>query len=234
MFLLVGLCLAEVILLSQLSRWQAFLFCTLALALAGFFWCSWGVVLGHCLMVLQIMMCLVMLSMMLMVGPHTAVYRQLLAPVLLGPVIASAAVIHILCAIKQPHLWLAFVGTAWVGDSSAYFLGSQKPLGYWVSPNKSCRGFVAAAITMGIWLIMVAFFFDIHKSSYIIWSVVFILLIILGDLWMSLIKRLLKVKDTGNLLPGHGGILDRLDSQLWLAGCLGAAFIGPFSEILYV
>jgi phosphatidate cytidylyltransferase len=95
-----------------------------------------------------------------------------------------------------------------------------------ISPNKTIAGTVGSFILSIIPLIIVINFNYLDLEFNLI-NIIFCLLISLvsqlGDLFISLIKRKVKIKDTGNLLPGHGGILDRMD---------GIIFAVPFSYIL--
>lgn len=113
---------------------------------------------------------------------------------------------------------LALFVFLWVNDTAAYFFGSligKHKLIEHISPKKSVEGFVAGIVfTMLASLI----FYWIDPSSPISFWMGFALVVALfgtlGDLFESLIKRTCNVKDAGDLIPGHGGILDRIDSLL--------------------
>jgi phosphatidate cytidylyltransferase len=95
-----------------------------------------------------------------------------------------------------------------------------------ISPNKTISGTIGSFIFSIIPLIVVLNFNYIDlafNSINIIFCLLISLISQLGDLFISLIKRKAKIKDTGNLLPGHGGILDRMD---------GIIFAVPFSYFL--
>lgn len=109
----------------------------------------------------------------------------------------------------------------WMTDTGAYVTGrkiGKRKLWPEISPNKTVEGFVGGII----WAITFACIFQYFvpvASSYLILIVVTIIASIvgqLGDLVESAIKRHYDVKDSGNLLPGHGGILDRFDSLLFV------------------
>jgi phosphatidate cytidylyltransferase len=118
------------------------------------------------------------------------------------------------------HLVLFLVGTTWAGESAAYVIGSavgRHPLSPGISPRKTVEGAagqlaasVVAAAVLGTWFVPQ-------------WSVATAMLAggllgvvgQIGDLGESVIKRSLGAKDTGGLIPGHGGVLDRLDGLLF-------------------
>ena len=109
----------------------------------------------------------------------------------------------------------------WTTDSGAYFTGrkiGKRKLWPEISPNKTIEGFVGGIV----WAIIAAFILQWItpvSSSYIFLVVITIAASIfgqLGDLVESAIKRHYDVKDSGKLLPGHGGILDRFDSILFV------------------
>jgi phosphatidate cytidylyltransferase len=111
----------------------------------------------------------------------------------------------------------------WTGDSAAFYVGrilGERKLLELVSPNKTIAGAVANVIGTLIAALLASklFFNEIPLIHCLI--VAFICGIIgqFGDLTESLIKRNCRVKDSGNLVPGHGGVLDRIDSLL---------FVGP-------
>lgn len=107
----------------------------------------------------------------------------------------------------------------WVNDSFAYLFGSafgKHRLFERISPKKSWEGFIGGAACSIIAAIVYAQF----HSQLPVWGWIGFALIMvsfgtLGDLIESLFKRTLNIKDSGNLIPGHGGILDRLDSVIF-------------------
>lgn len=113
---------------------------------------------------------------------------------------------------------LALFVFLWVNDTAAYFIGSligKHKLIEHISPKKSIEGFIAGIV----FTILASLIFDrlYPGFSTIFWmglAVVIVLFGTLGDLFESLIKRTCNVKDAGTLIPGHGGILDRIDSLL--------------------
>ncbi|WP_343487782.1 phosphatidate cytidylyltransferase [Allomuricauda sp. d1] len=119
------------------------------------------------------------------------------------------------------HLILGIFILVWVNDSFAYLVG--KSLGRTkifpsVSPKKTLEGFIGGFI----FALVAAFFLAKHESRLSIseWMVLAIVIVVtggLGDLLESKFKRSAGVKDSGAILPGHGGMLDRLDSLIFAA-----------------
>jgi phosphatidate cytidylyltransferase len=104
-------------------------------------------------------------------------------------------------------------------DTAAYFVGrtiGRHKLAPTISPGKSWEGFVGGTVAA-----MAVAFFAMYDQSYltnleaVALGAVIALSSTLGDLFESAIKRDLGVKDSGRLLAGHGGVLDRIDSILW-------------------
>ncbi len=120
--------------------------------------------------------------------------------------------------VFHPGILLCLFILQWANDTGAYLLGSwlgKHRLFERISPKKSWEGSVGGAIvTLGISFIISLF---IPQVALIHWLIIAILIIIagtFGDLAESLLKRSLGIKDSGNILPGHGGMLDRFDSIL--------------------
>ena len=117
-------------------------------------------------------------------------------------------------------LTLGVLGSVWANDAVAYLFGTKfgrHKMIPKVSPNKSWEGFVAGMLaSVAVWSILAA----LHVCG-LTWpeAVIAAILVgvagVLGDLTESRIKRGVGVKDSGNLMPGHGGMLDRSDSLLF-------------------
>ena len=114
---------------------------------------------------------------------------------------------------------LALFVFIWVNDSFAYLTGSlfgKHRMFERISPKKSWEGFVGGALfTIAASILFANFFTQLPVWGWIGFAIILIIFGTLGDLVESLFKRTLNVKDSGNLLPGHGGILDRIDSVIF-------------------
>lgn len=106
----------------------------------------------------------------------------------------------------------------WGADIGAFFVGrrwGKHKLAPLVSPGKSLEGLLGALIATALLSLLTIFWYHtpyIELGSVLILSIVTVLFSIVGDLFESMLKRNVGLKDSGNLLPGHGGILDRIDS----------------------
>lgn len=115
-------------------------------------------------------------------------------------------------------VWLLYVFVVvWATDTGAYFVGrtlGKRKLAAKVSPGKTIEGFlggVGSAILISIFVYLTGYF-QLSFTAFILSSLLAILVSVLGDLTESMFKREAGIKDSGNLIPGHGGILDRIDS----------------------
>jgi len=119
-----------------------------------------------------------------------------------------------------PTLLLYVFGLVWLADAGAYFAGRQwgkDKLASNISPGKTWQGLYGALAITLFYALVVAWYFDFTATTYaafVILSLVVVVFSVFGDLFESLIKRRAGVKDSGQLLPGHGGVLDRIDSLL--------------------
>lgn len=110
---------------------------------------------------------------------------------------------------ESPWLVLATVAIAVVADSAAYFAGrrfGKHKLAPSISPGKTREGAYGGALAVAL--------YGLALGAPILLFLVLFALSVLGDLFESWLKRRAGLKDSGHLLPGHGGVLDRIDSQL--------------------
>lgn len=138
----------------------------------------------------------------------------------------------------HPLLLLACMAAVWVADIAAYFCGrafGRHKLAPTISPGKTWEGAIGAFIGVTFYGMIIAWaaerLFTKSISTPVLAGILLILtaVSILGDLFESLVKRQAGVKDSGTILPGHGGVLDRIDSltsSLPLAGLAILAWDG--------
>lgn len=152
---------------------------------------------------------------------HARVFKLAAATLSVIPAWCALALIH----ASQPHgnRWLLVaLMIIWAADSGAYFAGrkfGRTKLSPRISPNKTVEGMVGGMFAgMLIALIAAPLANDaitmkqlLYVAIVAIWTILFS---VVGDLFESLLKRHVGAKDSGNLIPGHGGVLDRIDSVL--------------------
>lgn len=139
-------------------------------------------------------------------------------------VIPFAVMATIYYYIGAPVLLALFL-FLWINDTGAYCVGctlGKHRLFERVSPKKSWEGFYGGLAFCVIAGIVISVWFNDYFLNYSMWEWIGMALVASiigtwGDLCESLIKRTLKIKDSGKILPGHGGILDRIDSLLLAA-----------------
>ena len=117
----------------------------------------------------------------------------------------------------DPFLLLGFMSAIWISDTAAYFSGrawGKHKLAPGISPGKTWEGVAGALAAVFIYALI--WNYSTEDESRIKLLIPLLLLLaamgIIGDLFESLMKRHAGVKDSGNILPGHGGILDRIDA----------------------
>lgn len=138
-------------------------------------------------------------------------------------IVLPLSVLFFLWIPQQPSMVLAFLILIWMSDTAAYVFGSlfgKHKLAPEISPGKTWEGFLCSCVfTVGL-AIGLSYFPFFQQTEMPLWRWLFFALIIqvfglLGDLTESLFKRKAGVKDSGNIIPGHGGVLDRVDSILF-------------------
>ncbi|MFC0819437.1 phosphatidate cytidylyltransferase [Moraxella marmotae] len=172
----------------------------------------------------------------------------------IGVVLLTAAITAMYALWQMSPWWLMYVFLlVWCADSGAYFVGrkfGKCKLAPAVSPNKSIEGLLGGLAVAGIVTVLVGNYLQLSGVAlllFLLLSWLTVLASVLGDLFESMLKRRADIKDSGNILPGHGGVLDRIDSLLsaipifalgfWLLSKLGVfdeAWIQAHSAIMQV
>lgn len=141
---------------------------------------------------------------------------------LIGVVLIAAAVTAIFSVWSVSPWWLMYLFVlVWGADSGAYFVGrkfGRRKMAPSVSPNKSVEGLFGGLILTSLIIVGVQSYY-LHLTLlqhvlFFVLSFITVLGSVQGDLFESMIKRRAGVKDSGSILPGHGGVLDRIDSLL--------------------
>lgn len=158
-----------------------------------------------------------------------------------GPIYTSfafSAIVLVRVSDKGVHgalLTLGVMLSLWANDAVAYLVGSRigsHKLAPRISPNKSWEGFWAGLVgSVAVWVVLaLAGVANIGVPLAVVIGLVVGIVGVVGDLFESRIKRGVGVKDSGNLIPGHGGLLDRSDSLLF--GSIAAYILLLFGGIL--
>ena len=147
------------------------------------------------------------------------VSATLLAPLYIGLPLGALAAVR---AAHGREALVALVLTIVVSDSAQYYVGrlaGRRPLAPAISPKKTVEGAVGGFVAGALCLMIVGRFWLPTLDAWIVALVgaTIALLGMAGDLFESLLKRSAAVKDSSGLIPGHGGMLDRLDSWLFAA-----------------
>lgn len=164
---------------------------------------------------------------------HARMFKLAAGALAVIPAWCALAWIH--ASDPAGHRWLlTALAIVWAADSGAYFTGrrfGKRKLAPTISPNKTVEGLLggaAAGIIVGLLVAWVAGAPFAHWPAVALVALLTVLFSVVGDLFESLLKRHVGAKDSGNLIPGHGGLLDRLDGVLAAlpAFALGKALLG--------
>jgi phosphatidate cytidylyltransferase len=120
--------------------------------------------------------------------------------------------------VAGPGVLLAIMATVWMADIAAYFSGKsfgKHKLAPMISPGKTWEGAIGAGVGVVLYGIVLRLAFSFAPVGLPLWVLCLLAVTaisIMGDLYESMLKRQAGIKDSSNVLPGHGGVLDRIDS----------------------
>jgi phosphatidate cytidylyltransferase len=214
----------------------ALLFALLALFSANFEWPDWTPVIFGVLCLILLVYCTFRSQVENMIADASS---SIFCMVYIGYALLALPALHE--QANGPSLVTFLLCVVWAGDSAAYYVGrawGRHKLAPTISPNKTWEGAVgsmAGSLLVAWVLIELAALLQAHDSvvlSYpddlqfwLILAAVINLAGQVGDLAESALKRSVDVKDSGSLLPGHGGVLDRIDAMLVAAPALWYAVV---------
>lgn len=150
---------------------------------------------------------------------HARVFKLAAGTLAIIPAWCALGLIH--SSVPNGNRWLlAALAVVWAADTGAYFAGrkfGRRKLAPRISPNKTVEGLLgglAAAVLAGLLFAWIAGMTLAQVPAVIVVVLAAALFSVVGDLFESLLKRHVGAKDSGHLVPGHGGVLDRLDGVL--------------------
>lgn len=128
----------------------------------------------------------------------------------------AMAMLDLRAANPQPWWLLGVMALVWVADIAAYFTGrkfGKNKLAPNISPGKTWEGVAGAILGVMIYVVLVLQLSGMMQHYFLLlFAIIAVAFSVVGDLFESAIKRKAGVKDSGTLLPGHGGLLDRIDA----------------------
>ena len=216
----------ELLYSTGLVRHHRLVIYSMIMAFAVTMWSYYNAIHAYLLLLLLIFTAALFTEMMV---DHVKVRISMLGECMLGgflvPFLLTAVIRILTLKIGRYFALIPFI-IACVNDAGAYIVGvryGRHKLAPVVSPNKSIEGMLggmaAAVVSMLIYclLLQIVEGFRINYFFALIYGVVGAGAGVFGDLCFSIIKRQTGIKDYGNLIPGHGGVLDRLDSMMTVA-----------------
>ncbi|MGM5631913.1 phosphatidate cytidylyltransferase [Apibacter raozihei] len=229
-FFLLG-CLWET---TRMLKFSSILYQILSFGLAGiiyymfskdFFWNSFSfgnLYLKHVLMLLLFLMSVTTLF-RFSNELSTDSAKLIFSAIYIGLPFSFSLVIPNSTSPLTPEIFYVFL-LIWISDTFAYLVGSKfgkTKLAPKISPNKSIEGLLGGIVFTCISGFIINSIYPDLRGNWIIISLLIAIFAPIGDLAESKLKRMFGVKDSGNLMPGHGGVLDRLDSFIF---CIPAIF----------
>lgn len=138
-------------------------------------------------------------------------------PVLLGAGFLVLVPPALAMVVLEPGVALLVLAVAWIADTAAYFIGrrwGRRKLAPTISPGKTWEGAVGGLIGGAAYAMILSILLAqaTRMAAFLGAAALLVVVSIVGDLFESAVKRQAGVKDSGALLPGHGGMLDRIDS----------------------
>ena len=130
-------------------------------------------------------------------------------------IVAPMVVVTTFVFIQSKALLLIPFAMIWISDIGAYFVGKKfgrNKLAKNISPGKTIEGAFGGFICNIIFAFVLVYFYELDLLIMLLFAIFISGLSIFGDIYQSLLKRQAKVKDSGSIIPGHGGLFDRLDS----------------------
>lgn len=223
-----AIAVCEIISITELKKNKIFLLITLLFTLSSPFFYFAGIY--------DIRMILVMIYIMavfiVLIWHHNAIdIKEIIFCT--GMVLAIVFAMNCLVYIREDHMTTALYDIllsfilAWCCDGGAYFIGllyGRHKMAPKISPKKTIEGALGGILINFICAIIITLVFgfwvyvnsSVHILSFLMITFIGTLFGILGDLIASAVKRQFLIKDFGKILPGHGGILDRFDSMLFV------------------
>jgi len=158
--------------------------------------------------------------------PFTNIGVLLLGVFYIGIPLALVPLMAFLDGDFHPNIIFGLLLLTWANDTGAYIIGSQigrTKLFPRISPKKTWEGSLGGVVvTFIIAYLLSTFFEDLALRDWLVLAGIVSVFGSIGDLVESMLKRSLNIKDSGNLLPGHGGMLDRFDAFIFLLPFAGA------------
>lgn len=212
----VGVAAYEWARLSRFPQWSAYLYavlltgCALILPyLAGTDWPAFQV--GLIVLAITFWLLVAPLWLLGRWQAPSAWIRSGVGVVLLLPTWAALLYLH----ARGPGFLLGVMAVVWIADTAAYFAGrrfGRNKLAPIISPGKTWEGVAGAFCALALYATALSVLLGMPLLSLGLMVSGLLYLSVLGDLFESWIKRVSGMKDSGNILPGHGGVLDRIDA----------------------
>ena len=176
-------------------------------------------------LLLQIILILVAIGMLM--EWYDMTYKDIYCMMLGVPIVAipiSCLIIITMITSEYKYILLTYSGIVWTVDSAAMFGGKSfggPRLAPILSPNKTWSGLVSGMIGAATIALLISqvpgYVFPYRGMHLVIFAMIFAIIAQMSDLFVSFFKRKFDIKDTGTIIPGHGGILDRCDSMILTA-----------------
>tara|TARA_B100000902_G_C26948629_1_gene734654 strand:- start:242 stop:667 length:426 start_codon:yes stop_codon:yes gene_type:complete len=122
--------------------------------------------------------------------------------------------------VFSPLYLFLFFSSTWINNIFAYLIGSKfgkNKILEEISPNKTWEGFFGGFFASLTFIYFMELNFKLFDIYWIVLGIMIPVVSLIGDLLQSFYKRRAKIKDSGNLIPGHGGFYDRMDSVIYSA-----------------